>query len=267
MNYRLFGTVAKLLPHQLQRRFLHGLVARPQRMPTLESDFMRKAIPLRYGEGQRNVCWMYGEGPLVVCIHGWGGGGAADMGLLAGAVADKGYRVIALDLSGHGSSSGEKIGFGIFIRDIEEFCSTLSEPVHCYIGFSAGGLCMMAARANGKLSAQKFVCISSPREPYPPIYLLKKKLGVGESMLEQIRSDIAQEFGCPWQEITNRCFSSSSGEELLLVYDVGDSFVQYADAERIAKQWSGARLKKTAGNKHRAMLAADEVIWEVCGFI
>jgi len=166
MNYRLFGLAAKVLPYELQRRFLHGLVGRPQRMPK-----------------------------------------------------------------------------------------------------SAGGLCMMSARANSKLSARKFFCVSSPKEPYPPIYLLKKKLGIGEHMLEQIRSDIARDFRCSWQEITSRCFNPSVGEELLLVYDTDDSFVRYTDAESIAAQWKGARLKETSSNKHRAMLAGDEVIQAVCAFV
>lgn len=267
MNYKLLGLAARAMPHPLRKYFVGKLVARPQRLPVTKNEFMENATPIKFGRQKTKVAWILGEGPLVICIHGWGGTGAADMGHIAGRLVTSGFRVIALDLTGHGASPGNEIGFGIFIDDIAEFSAGLLEPVHSYVGFSAGGLCTMAVRAQGGLSAKKFVCISSPCEPYPPINLLKSKLGMGEKLLNEMRRDIASHFNCSWDNITHRCFSADSNEELLLVYDIQDNFIRHEDADRIAHAWGGAIVVKTEGNKHRDMLGADAVIRAVCDFI
>ncbi len=265
--YGFAGAALGLLPEALQTQLVMNLVERPQRTPPLDPTFTRDATPARYGSDARHTAWYLGDGPLVLCLHGWGGAGAADLGKLARELAGQGFRVACLDMTGHGASPGKAIGFGRFIADIAAFCSTLQTPVHAAIGFSAGGLSMMAARAAGKITTSRYICISSPCEPYPPVRVAAKKLRLSPGVEQRVREHIAAEFRVPWEQITGRCFSPRQSEQLLLVYDEQDSFIDHRDTEAITAVWRDATVVKTSGNKHRLMPQSDEVIATVCRFL
>lgn len=267
----MLSTILRLFPESIQYPFVLNQVSRPQRLVARDKSFTQSAMPVSYGSTEmgeeKRVVWFLGSGPLVVCIHGWGGSGADDMGALAQAIVKQGFKVAVLDMTGHGASTGKSIGFGAFIQDISRLFDSLSEPVYAAIGFSAGGLSMMAARARGSLSAEKYICISSPCQPYPPVNVASKKLSLSPRMTDRLRDHVAGEFGMSWEEITSRCFKPGEGEELFLVYDQSDTFINHLDADAIADVWKGAIVVKTKGNKHRAMPEAEQVVTGICRFL
>ena len=63
----------------------------------------------------------YGDGPLVLLVHGWGGR-AAQMGQLARSVADRGFTVIAIDFPGHGDQKWDT-------SDVFQMSSALNQLV------------------------------------------------------------------------------------------------------------------------------------------
>jgi len=265
--FAVLGLVMKVLPRELQFRIVANIAAQPQRVAATNTSFTQSATQVPYGTQREKAAWLVGEGPLVVCIHGWGGGGANDLGTLALSIAAIGFKVAVLDLTGHGESPGNRIGFGIFIDDIAEFFTSLNEPVYAAIGFSAGGLSMMAARAQHQLSASKWACIASPCAPYPPLNLATKKLKLSAAVAEKYRVHLAKAFKSSWEDITKNCFTPYDAEKLLLIYDLNDTFITHHDADTIAAFWPSAEVVKTRGNKHKAMLDAEEVILTVCRFL
>jgi pimeloyl-ACP methyl ester carboxylesterase len=54
---------------------------------------------------------------------------------------------------------------------------------------------------------------------------------------------------------------------LLVVHDEGDDVVPFADGAALAAAWPGARLVRTTGLGHRAVLRAAGVIDEVVQFV
>src|SRR5688572_2760861 len=69
-----------------------------------EQAAMASARKLFYGENGRQLAWIWGEsGPLIVLVHGWGGA-AEQMAPLARQLALDGFRCVALEVTGHGSS-------------------------------------------------------------------------------------------------------------------------------------------------------------------
>ncbi|MCG8312694.1 MAG: alpha/beta hydrolase [Pseudomonadales bacterium] len=265
--YKGLGALLKLLPERVQSSVVVKIVERPQRARPLDLEFTEIAAPIHYGQNQRNKAWLLGEGPLVLCIHGWGGGGSADLGKMARAIAAQGFTVAALDMTGHGASPGNAISFGRFIQDIADFSCSLNRPVYAAVGFSAGGLSMMAARAKKLLVAEKYVCISSPCKPYPPLILAEKKLGISAEVANRLRDYLSAEFGMPWDHITRQCFTPNQGEQLLLVYDETDRLIDCKNAESIAEQWVDATIFKTYGNKHRLVPEDDKVIDAIGRFL
>ena len=256
-----------MLPHRASYALVDYVVGLPQHLPSKNNHLMQQARRIDYGQTSDKVAWQWGNGPLVICIHGWGGAGASDMAPMAMGIAAQGFQVIAIDMTAHGSSSGKRIGFKQFIADITEFSHCVEKPVHAYIGYSAGGLSMMAARVLHGVSAQKYVCISSPRKPYPPLVLLKKRLMVSNKILTHYQSHLASQFEMPWHDITAQCFAEESGKSLMLIYDTSDRFINHTDGDEIKAIWSTAHLVKTHGNSHRQMPDSTEVINEVVQYL
>lgn len=265
--YRVLGIFLKRLPDSIQCKAVSWIVSRPQRKTPLDREFHQIATPIQYGHKREKIAWSLGEGPLVLCIHGWGGGGGADLGKMARAIAQQGFKVVALDMTGHGATKGQSIGFGAFIKDIADCCLCLRDPIYASIGFSAGGLSMMTARAKRHLLAEKFICIASPCRPYPPLYLATKKLGLSQGVARRFRDQLAREFGMTWEQITTECFTPHTREQLLLVYDRADNFINFDDVDEISIAWDSAEVLTTSGNKHRFITQDDTVISGVVRFL
>ena len=90
----------------------------------------------------------------------------------------------------------------------------------------------MAGRELEGLGAKKYVCISAPQKPYPPINLIRKKLGVSELVIKRYKDFLAGQFNCRWEEITQRAYASEPEGQLLLIYDETDRFVEHTDGDR-----------------------------------
>src|SRR6266581_5978891 len=77
-------------------RFLAAMTQRPP-ISSFEQEAMVQARRMSYGEN--NVAWVWGNGPLVIFVHGWSGR-AAQMAPLAVHVANLGFRSVAIDVTG-----------------------------------------------------------------------------------------------------------------------------------------------------------------------
>jgi len=217
-----------------------------------------------YGEG--NASWAWGDGPIVIFVHGWSGR-AAQMAPLARYVASLGFRSVALDVTGHGDSPGRRTRWEYFFRDIAALSASLGEAVHAYVGHSAGGLTMMAARATKGIRARRYVCISAPSFPFPPIEVIRKKLDPRPSVLEGYKRYIAAQFQATWPELeAGRCYAGATSDTLLF-YDETDRFIDHREGDRIKALCPGAHLVKTQAYGHQAILSAPELARDVGAFL
>lgn len=247
-------------------RFLAGLPVRP---PLKDEDrhTLQASRRIEFGSGRRRLAWTWGEGPLVIFVHGWGGR-AGQMVKLAREVAARGFKVVVFDAGAHGESPGCRIGFDNFIEDLGDLAATLARPVHAYIGHSAGGLCLMAARLIRGIHASRYVCIAAPRAPYIPIHEIRVRLDPSPAVLRRCEALFAGQFGMGWDELDRaNAFRGGEGEDLLLVYDVDDPRVGHRDAERIRSVWPEAQIVKTSGLGHQKLLWDARVIARVGDFV
>jgi pimeloyl-ACP methyl ester carboxylesterase len=272
MLIALTRLLVRLLPRRPANWVIRRLAARTSRPAILPSQQLAiaQASPLRYGEGGRNAAWSWGEGPLVVLVHGWNGR-AAQMAPLAASLASAGFRCVAIDVTGHGTSRGQRTSWRNFIADVSaataELTSAHGQPVHAYVGHSAGGLALMAARRITGIAAKHYVCICAPSHPYPPVRAVQQRLAPPQPLLMAYRDAIAAQFDAEWSQLeTGRAFFGA-GADLLLVYDQTDRYVDHADGDLIQARCPGSRLVKTAGHGHTKVLAAPEVARHVVDFI
>ncbi len=86
-------------------RVAEQLFSRPRRHPKRpwELALAERAEPLVLAGGLRALAW--GEGPVVLLVHGWSGRGTQLAAFVEPLVA-AGHRVLALDGSAHGDSPG-----------------------------------------------------------------------------------------------------------------------------------------------------------------
>src|ERR1700733_2480336 len=81
------------------------------------------------------------DGPPLLLLHGW----CCDHTHLGPQVqyfSKRGYRVIAMDLRGHGQSSKPqgRYSMGIFAEDVAWLCDVLDVPNCIVVGHSMGGI-------------------------------------------------------------------------------------------------------------------------------
>lgn len=268
MLIKLARLTLKAVPESAGFAITDTLAAMTQR-PALEAgerEAMAGAKPLRYGENDVNVAWSWGEGPLVVLVHGWSGR-AGQMAPLAARIAALGFRVVALDVTGHGDSPGKHTHWRYFLRDIPALERRLGEPVYAYVGHSAGALTMMAARHAGDISASRYVCICAPSHPFPPINVIQKKLAPRPAIIERYKNFIAQQFGTTWDALFTGMVYQGLGANTLLFYDKTDRFVDHSEGDKVAAIAVGARLIKTDRYSHAKILTAPEMLSAVCEFL
>ncbi len=263
-------TVAKfvinVVPEAMANSITRSLAAMTQRPPvsSLEQEAMAQASRISYGEN--NVAWAWGNGPLVIFVHGWSGR-AAQMAPLALHVANLGFRSAAIDVTGHGDSPKRHTRWDYFFRDIAALSQSLHEEVYAYVGHSAGALCMMAARTLKGIRARRYACICAPSFPFPPINVIRKKLNPKEGVLEHYKKHIAEQFETTWEELQAGCSYAGAGSDTLLFYDETDRFVDHGEGDKIQGLCPGARLVKTSAYSHQKILAAPELARAVGEFL
>ncbi len=95
--------VINVVPEATANFITRSLAAMTQRPPISSSEQEAMAQARRMSYGESNVAWVWGNGPLVMFVHGWSGR-AAQMAPLALHVANLGFRSVAIDVTGHGDS-------------------------------------------------------------------------------------------------------------------------------------------------------------------
>lgn len=257
---KVAGFVIGCLPKRLALGMVRALAS--SKRPAITSTqqlALSQATELRYGKANRNVAWAWGDGPLVILVHGWNGR-AAQLAPLAQKLASQGFRCVAIEVSGHGDSPGARPEWTHFIDDIAALTQSLGQLVHAYVAHSAGGLTTMAARGLKGIAASRYLCICAPSHPFPPIDVLRKRLNPAVRVIDGYRGFIARQFGAGWDELASGSAYAGAGSELLLFYDKADRFVGHKEGDRIARLCPGARLMKTDSYGHMKVLEAPELV-------
>ncbi len=269
----LLITLAKALvaalPAPAAFHVMRSLAGRAPPRPAVtpaQQQALDQATRLSYGPSLRNTAWSWGQGPLLVLVHGWGGR-AAQLAPLALSTSRLGYRCVAIDITGHGDSAGQRTGWRHFVDDVAEVPRMLGLNVHAYVGHSAGGLALMAARAIHGLRAQRYVCVCAPSHPYPPVRAVQQRLNPSPALMQRYQEFLASQLGTDWHRLEAGHAFANAGAELLLVYDQGDRFVEHTEGDRILAWCPAAHLLKPTSCGHTRVLASPELAQAVSEFL
>jgi pimeloyl-ACP methyl ester carboxylesterase len=261
----LFGLAGRIAPRRTARA-MAVMVSRPRgRNPTqpweLAPGFASREIELRPGLFARS----WGEnGPLVIALHGWRGR-TTQFGPLAGALATRGFRTIALDLPGHGRSAGEQATPRLLAELLIEV-TKITGPAHAAIGHSFGGAAIGAALAFG-FQALRVVLVSSPTRVSRMPFMWAKAFHLPPRSMAHFARLLDEHAGRPVAELDLVATGPRCGIPALLVHDRGDAVIPYHEAEILAAAWPALKMIPTTGLGHRDILADAAVVQAVAGFI
>jgi len=221
-------------------------------------------------DGRGVVGEVWGEGPVVYLVHGWGGW-RGQLGGLVDPLVSGGRRVVAFDAPSHGESDPGPAGPGR--STILEFADALAAvvavhgPAHAVVAHSLGATAAAFALRDG-LPVGRMVFVAPMADPLPYTRLFADRLGFGERVRTRLVRRVERRVGRSMSAFDVPAMARElATPPLLLVHDRNDAETGWSDSAAIAQAWPEARLVTTTGLGHRRILNAPAVVAEVAAFV
>jgi pimeloyl-ACP methyl ester carboxylesterase len=247
--------------------FVADRFAAPRRARALlpEGEGLRHALRGHVDCGPyRLATYGRGAGPYVLLAHGWEGT-ADDMATIAGALADAGFRAVAFDMPAHGGSTGRRATLVEMTRAVTAVAESLGAPLAAVVGHSLGATAVVHALRAG-LDARCVVAVAPPRRVEPYLRGFTRALGLGVRHDAAVRAAVERRVG-PLDRFDADRAARAVTHPGLVVHDVADRHVPFADGVAIAEAWPGARLVPVDALGHRRVLHDPDVVRRVVGFV
>ena len=261
-----FRTVGSVAPNVAARWAETIFCSPPRHEPRpAEEAFLatgrRLTVP---SQGQDLAVWAWGQGPVVILTHGWGGR-AGRLTALAGGLMQSGFRVVLFDAPAHGASMGRLASLPQFSRALRDVGDVLG-PVHGLVGHSLGGAAVSLAMGRG-LAARRAVLIAPPADVFLFTNAFAEHLRIPPRVRRVMRENLESRLQFRWEELHIPTLARSMTSPALIVHDVDDPDVPYGHGVEIAQAWPGAELVTTRGLGHKSILRDPEVVRRTIDFL
>ncbi len=213
----------------------------------------------------------WGEGPVVVLSHGWGGRGTQFFAFVEPLLA-AGYRVVTFDAPAHGDSSGKQTT----MMDVSEVLAAVVKnegPIAALIGHSFGSGTALLAIERCRLSVDKVILFSC----FADVFWITEKFGqifgMSRRVIEVMRKQALQRFkntySSPWEwhQLSPTNTIKSFAGNLLLFHDKQDREIPYTHALQLSEIVPHAKLITTSKQGHRKILQNSTCIDQCIEFL
>lgn len=218
-------------------------------------------------DGHAIACYVWGEPreqPYVLFAHGWSSHGTRVAKWLP-ALREAGYAVVAFDQLGHGRSEGRLATLPDFTRHLHAVGMHYG-PAAAAIGHSLGGAATLLAMARG-LRAERAVLIAPAADPVAAVKRFARFLWVGEDLCRRMFAYFEARIGISFDSQQAHRNAPSIAQPALIVHDLGDKEVPWAEGERYARYWPDSRLLTTQGLGHNRIADDQTVIAAALRFL
>jgi pimeloyl-ACP methyl ester carboxylesterase len=231
-----------------------------------------EVVRLATARGGDAVAEVWGEGPVVLLVHGWGGW-RGQLGRFVAPLVDAGHRVVAVDAPGHGDAGAGFMGPGrgtLFeISDALHAAQERFAPdgVAAVVAHSLGTTATAHAVREG-LPADRLALVSPNPGFGPLLEAFSRAFGLNARTTAHLRQALEgftdrtlEEFDLP---------AMGAGGDMpptLVVHDEADREAPYAVGAAVAAAWPTATLVTTRGLGHYRLLADDAVVRAVVGHV
>lgn len=231
-----------------------------------------RAIPFPCGSVQAYVFEPDAAVPAgtVLLVHGWTGDAATMTGFVEPLLA-KGFRVVAFDLPGHGTSTGRELNIPLGVASLAAVARVFG-PLHALVTHSFGGAIALAAlagsvRGQPAVSAGRLVLIAAPSSISEITRRFGASLGLGRRGQAALERRIHVVAGSPVEVFEGPLQLEAIGLRTLVIHDRNDRELGFHHAQALAGAGSFVKLEATEGLGHRRILKARPVAENVARFV
>lgn len=206
-----------------------------------------------------------GAGPSVLLVHGWGEQ-ASFLGAFVEPLVDSGFRVVGVDMPGHGESSWRQTNLFEWADALIDAADQLG-GVHGVVAHSIGGAVSTLALSKG-LSAGAAALIAPPSELENVVTTFGFMYRLPPRALKGLRRNIERRFGrTVWDELQIQRLAADIDVPVLIVHDEDDGQVDIKESRALAAVWHGSRLLITSGLGHDKVMRDPEVVSAVVSYL
>jgi len=251
----------------LAAKLAHRLFFRPIRARVRDEE----RVVLARGEaftlgldGERVVGRVWGEGPAVLLVHGWGGH-SGQMTALGEPLVAAGYRAVALDLPGHGASDGRVSSLVHGARALARVAA-LFGPFEGLIAHSFGAAISTYAITQG-LPVGRAVYFAPPSRF--ETFWLRFRMGVGVSaaVMERMLRRAEEWLHVKFDGLSPVAMAPRMDTPLLILHDPGDREMPFSEGTELARTWPGAVLQRAEGLGHLRLLRDSACVADAVAFL
>ncbi|WP_428248430.1 alpha/beta hydrolase [Ferrovibrio sp.] len=203
--------------------------------------------------------------PTVLVVHGWEDDHRG-MTPLVDRLTWSGFRVVALDLPGHGRSDGRLAPIPQLAEAVAAVARLIG-PLEAIVAHSLGGTAAMIAMTELGVVAQRAVILASPNHPEHFARGIAGFIGLNEAGFQRMRLAIERLAGRPMQALHLPPLLRRLNLPALFVHDRADRVVPLQHSRDNVDAWRGARLEIVEGMGHRRILSDPAVIERVRAFV
>lgn len=214
---------------------------------------------------------VWGSGPVVYLVHGWGGNGAQLSAFVRPLLAE-GHRVVMFDAPAHGSSehgpAGPRRTHGVEFGKALDAVFARFGPAEAVIAHSLGAISTYLTLRFGWLSTRSLVLLAPMVAAEPLFDQFQRTLGFGARTRRAFDRHLDAFVGIPMAEF-DATYQAAHVEPVptLVVHDRGDRQAPWAASTRLVESLPDARLVSTEGLGHRRILKDPGVVREVTSFL
>ncbi len=217
--------------------------------------------------GQRIATYVWGDPkhePYALLVHGWSSFGLRYLPWVKSLRA-LGYALVAFDQPGHGKSSGRYCSLPDFVDTVREVGKHFG-PAALTIAHSLGGTAATLAQGDA-WHAQKLILIAPAADPVDATRRFTRFVRLGGHLNGRLHDRLEMMSGVNIHDLQVHRHLPALGQPALIVHDMDDHDVPWAEGERYARYLRGARLLTTQGLGHHHVLDAPEVIGASLAFL
>jgi len=221
------------------------------------------------GAAVRGRVW--GAGPVVYLVHGWGGLGS-QLTAYVETLVDAGHRVVLFDAPAHGASdpgpSGPGRTHGVELGRALDAVAARFGPAHAVVAHSLGATATYLTLRYGWLGTERLVLLAPMVEAATLFDAFQAALGFGERTRRAFDREVDRYVGVAVEEFDIRVQAAYVDPvPTLIVHDRQDRQTAYSSSVELADTLPDARLVTTDGLGHRRILRDPAVVAQVVAFL
>ena len=206
-----------------------------------------------------------GDGPIVLLVHGLGER-AAGLGGFIAPLTDAGFKVVGLDLPGHGDSGRQMSNPILAATAVREVADHLG-GAHAVIAHSLGACAALWAMNDG-LVVERAILIAPAVDMAHAMDTFQAGFGLPPKAITGLVRKIERRYGTSiWHDLGGDHLAASLDTPGLVFHDPDDPQVPFEVSERLEGVWKGSRLVEASGLGHGAITRDPSVIDQAVAFV